>query len=101
MASAGYARAEEVVKPWSWTEALGGYGRHSHWPSVPSLWGGIVGAPGTKKSPGIYAAMQSMGKLIRAAHAEAMREYKKRLKKAPEEDRDDPHLNRLLKNPVL
>jgi hypothetical protein len=52
---------------------------HSHWVSIPNLWGGIVGAPGSKKSPAIYAAFQPLGQLIKDArkiHAEALRDSK-------------------------
>jgi hypothetical protein len=66
---------------------------HSHWVSIPNLWGGIVGAPGSKKSPAVYAAFQPMGQLIKEArsdHAEALREYKARLKeRAAKEDKGD------------
>jgi hypothetical protein len=27
---------------------------HSHWVSIPNLWGGIIGAPGSMKSPAIH-----------------------------------------------
>jgi hypothetical protein len=62
---------------------------HGHWVSIPNLWGGIVGAPGSKKSPAIYAAFQPLGRLIntaRAAHAEAMEEYNAR--KCGDEDEE-------------
>jgi Protein of unknown function (DUF3987)/Bifunctional DNA primase/polymerase, N-terminal len=63
---------------------------YSHWVSIPNLWGGIVGAPGSKKSPAIYAAFQPLGRLIKAAradHAEAMEDYNAR--KSAEGDEDD------------
>jgi Protein of unknown function (DUF3987) len=66
---------------------------HSHWVSIPNLWGGIVGAPGSKKSPAIYAALGPLGRLMkdaRAAHPEAMEDYDTRKRAREEQDEDAP-----------
>jgi hypothetical protein len=54
---------------------------HSHWVTIANLWGGIIGGPGSKKSPALEAAFRPVGSLIkeaRAAYAEAMRDYSAR-----------------------
>jgi hypothetical protein len=38
---------------------------HSHWVSIANLWGGILGGPGSKKSPALEAAFRPMGSLTR------------------------------------
>lgn len=64
---------------------------HSHWISIPNLWGGIIGGPGTKKSPALDAASRPLGRLIkeaRAAHAEAMEDYNARKGTAEDDEKD-------------
>ena len=56
--------------------------RFDNWEVVPNLWGGIVGRPGTMKSPCIQAVLRPLKTLEEAAvqeHEEAMVEYERQL----------------------
>lgn len=54
------------------------YANDESWEVYPALWGGIVGDPGTKKSPAIQAAHRPLRHLEEVAaheHAKAMQQY--------------------------
>ncbi len=52
--------------------------RRDDWMVAPNLWGGIVGRPGTMKSPAIAEPMKALYRLVKeaeAAYMEAMRDW--------------------------
>ncbi len=81
--------------------------RDTGWTVVPNLWGAVVGAPGTLKSPALHEATTVIRRLDANAHEantvatrdyeRAMREHKKESRKSPEsEPPERPALKRWL-----